>query len=206
MSAIVTASATELRIVIFPIFDQCDTEITFKYKFAIIDPAHESHCCTTVGETTVRDRHRGFNTRIMSYQNITYLEKYMDNTGSISLYYHFDITRLPSVDLMIQSIYLSRDVQSVVRLEQDLMLKNKQLAEVDAKTNRLDSFDLIQLKELAIRVAAKIREFEQCGVCLDKDRDSIILPCCHTFCNNCIAHVVICPLCRGTCDAVKKLY
>lgn len=223
------ATPTKLMIDIFPKFDQCDTEMQFTYKLAIVN-SKGNHCQKTNGTYTIPLRGQGFNVVIVNYDSIEYLRKYL--VGDVLTFFcHFDIVRSLHTDSMIRALYFASNAQYILNLERDLEHKNTQLLFLEEQISnqeadriksqeaqsqavdpeivfneRLKILNLSQLKNLAAQVVTLIKEFEQCPVCFDKDRDSIILPCCHTFCNMCLTKVLSCPICRGPCITIKKLH
>jgi hypothetical protein len=54
----------------------------------------------------------------------------------------------------------------------------------------------LQLKKEALELALSDSELE-CGICMDRRRDTLVLPCAHLlYCRECLSKVESCPTCR----------
>jgi hypothetical protein len=86
----------------------------------------------------------------------------------------------------------------------------KQLKDMDAKLSQIlemqKQLQSIQAEKIALEMQLKqkdkqIKELEiqtRCGICIEKNRDTILMPCLHfLYCNSCITgQVKSCPACR----------
>jgi ankyrin repeat protein len=86
----------------------------------------------------------------------------------------------------------------------------KQLQNMDAKLNQVlemqTKLQSLQAEKIALEMQLKqkdrqIKELEiqtRCGICMEKNRDTVLMPCLHfLYCNSCITgQIKFCPTCR----------
>jgi len=69
---------------------------------------------------------------------------------------------------------------------------------------------LVSLQNLEAKLSSlQIKLFKSlvtCTICLDKPRDSVIVPCGHSFCSICAPQITKCPICRQLIQQWLKIY
>jgi hypothetical protein len=97
------------------------------------------------------------------------------------------------------------DIQKEIeRHEQAFMKKHKEILEEKDLEHRLH--------ETVAVGAAKInciKEIMECVICYQEEKDTVIMPCSHTFCHNCVTkmfeHGRKCAVCRGRINNSTKV-
>ena len=95
------------------------------------------------------------------------------------------------------------------RLEDENGLKTKELGKWKGEMNALKKMELGELHEFELKVIEtlqKVREaanmrFEnenECRVCMVNRKNTVLIPCGHCLCSNCVKRVTKCPMCRAT--------
>ena len=70
----------------------------------------------------------------------------------------------------------------------------------DLESNMISSLQSVR------KVIAKKNENEfECRVCMDRKKDTVIVPCGHCLCSNCVLRVEKCPMCRSRIERFIKL-
>jgi len=60
-----------------------------------------------------------------------------------------------------------------------------------------------KLRSLQIKL---YKSLVTCTICLDKPRNSVIVPCGHSFCSICAPQITKCPICRQLIQRWQKIY
>ncbi len=99
-----------------------------------------------------------------------------------------------------------------VRLDCDVVLTMKKTRfGVPSRTKLVTVMLDTTFKDLIFETKFDAREARgktNCAVCLDRDADHIILPCCHiALCEECSAKKYSsCPMCRGAIESIRKTF
>jgi len=217
---------------ICPVPDIYDTSTELEYKVSILNQ-NGNECQKKKGKTTLP---YGFMIpiEIMKCSDPSNLLKYCDREGHLQFSCDLYIKRNPSTEAMIRSLYIQNNTATVndileenSRLHTQLseFLANRTGIEESQSENRkpsekqeerksdaelladiLSKMDINGLHELSANISERIKALSMCKVCLDKIPDAIIIPCCHSFCNECISRVTLCPVCRGSIQERRKMY
>ena len=109
------------------------------------------------------------------------------------------------------------EIQGRLRMAQDTnKLRDKLLLSWNGVERELKRMDLESLHELESnmisslqnvrKVAIKKSEQEnECRVCMDQKKDTVLFPCGHSLCSKCVCRVRKCPMCRARIERSVKL-
>ena len=111
------------------------------------------------------------------------------------IYLNFCISRLCSVVLSVKlqeiNQKLTRDKEEQAAKEND---RNNEIRKLQVKVNDLE-------KEFK-----KVKDQITCKICLVKDIDIVLLPCCHFCCTSCSTQLEKCGICRTIIKQREKVY
>ena len=101
-----------------------------------------------------------------------------------------------------EKINLLESLDSTINnLNSKRIIKEKQLRHIETKVNHSQKI-LDKHNEFIKRLETKL----ECTICNDREKDTAIVPCGHTFCSHCIKDAKYCFICRAFIIQPLKIY
>ena len=72
--------------------------------------------------------------------------------------------------------------------------------------HELESNLLSSLQNVQKAIASQYENKYDCRVCMTNEKDTVLIPCGHFLCSQCVSKVPECPMCRAQIDKTVKLY
>ena len=110
-----------------------------------------------------------------------------------------------------------RQVTTELQSSQNIIYrKDKELWALKGVERELKKMDLESLHDLETNmigslqnvrkvIAKKIEKEHECMICMDRSKDTVLVPCGHCLCSICVLRVERCPMCRAQIERTVKL-
>lgn len=107
---------------------------------------------------------------------------------------------LENMQNYIQSIMTAFD-EKVLQIQRNITIHDKKIYDIQSV---ISSF----VQEVKKDRGVSVIDSNSCSICLTNHVNRVLVPCGHTFCDECIANkqTMRCPTCRGTAHQIIKLY